>query len=686
MSDRNYRVSADIGGTFTDLVFYDMETGKYTAGKTLTTPNNLSDAVINGISVEIKNLSDIDFFVHGTTAGLNAFLERKGAKVALITTKGFQDIYEIARGNRPPMYDMRYRKPTPLLKPCDSYEVNERLLTNGQEYIPVSEKSVAEAASEIKKGDYTSVAVCLINSYENEAHELEVERLLHKYLPGIPISLSHRISWEWREYERTSSTVVNAYIAPIVQNYLEFLEKRMRESNFTKNVHIMQSGGGVITAEIAKRTPIQTLMSGPVGSAVGIHALSKMLDYPNLIGVDMGGTSYDVSLIVEGRPDVSNEVYLEGFPILVPMVNIHTIGAGGGSIAWIEGGGLRVGPKSAGADPGPASYGLGGKDPTITDANVVLGHIDLDGFLGGKMELNLEAAKEAMARVAEPLEMSLKQLAQGICDIADAKMADAIRQLTVRKGIDPREFVLVAFGGAGPMHACSTAEELEISQVLIPEMPGTFSAWGMLLSDIRQDLARTYQHNLRKVDAEEIAIKFEEMTTEAMSLLIRQDISEDQAQFLRSADIRYVGQEYTVRVNFGSGIIDQKALDETITSFHEQHHMIYGFNNPEGEVESVNLRLVGLGVLDKKPKIKAEIFNSEVPIPRKTQTSIFNGVEYDTSIYQREELLYGQEIFGPAIIEELTATTVVPPQWHVEVDAYNNLMITNEMEREELRQ
>jgi N-methylhydantoinase A len=361
---------------------------------------------------------------------------------------------------------------------------------------------------------------------------------------------------------------------------------------------------------------------------------------------------------------------------LVPMVNIHTIGAGGGSIAWIEAGGLRVGPKSAGADPGPACYGQGGTNPTITDANVILGHIDLDGLLGGKMTLDLEAAKAAMMSVAEPLNMGMEELAQGICDIADAKMADAIRQLTVRKGIDPREFVLVAFGGAGPMHACSTAEELEITRVLIPEMPGTFSAWGMLQSDIRQDLSRTYQFNLSRADVGDISDKFDEMTAEAMDLLIRQDITEDQAQFVRSADIRSVGQEYTVRVNFADGKIDQQALEDTIASFHEQHNLIYGFNNPNGEVESVNLRLVGLGVLDKKDKEPSEIMSNDVPKPRKYQISIFDGKKYDTGIYQREDLLPGQILMGPAIIEELTATTVVPPYWQVSVDSYNNLMIT----------
>lgn len=678
MPKKHYRVSADIGGTFTDLVFYDMETGKYKAGKTLTTPANLSDAVMNGIGEKIENFEDIEFFVHGTTSGLNAFLERRGAKVALVMTQGFRNVYEIARGNRPPMFDFRYHKPTPFVQPKDCYEVEERMLTDGTEYRPVNADSVKAVAEQIAKGDYTSVAVCLINAYENPAHELEIEKLLNEYLPGIPVSLSHRVAHEWREYERTSSTVINAYIAPIVQKYLEFLEERMAGRSFDKNVHIMQSGGGVITADMAKRIPIQTLMSGPVGGAVGNQTLSEMLGIPNLIGVDMGGTSYDVSMVVDGRADVSNEVNLEGFPILTPMVNIHTIGAGGGSIAWIEAGGLRVGPKSAGSVPGPACYGRGGKDPTITDANVVLGHLDPGGFLGGNMDLDKEASIEAMKTVAGPLGMTVEELAQGICEIADAKMADAIRQLTVRKGIDPREFVLVAFGGAGPMHACTTAEELEIRKVLVPELPGTFSAWGMLQSDIRQDLARTYQHNLMKVDVADVAAKYDEMTAEAMSLLIRQDITEEQAQFVRNIDIRYVGQEYTVRISFPEGPVDQAALDAVIADFHNQHLQIYGFNNPEGEVECVNLRLVGLGVLEKMPKQKSDICCKDAPVPEKSQEAIFKNIRYEAKIYQRDTLLPGQEFMGPAIVEELTTTTVVPPFWKVTIDPYYNMMITRE--------
>ncbi|MEL7563487.1 MAG: hydantoinase/oxoprolinase family protein [Dehalobacterium sp.] len=677
-----YRVSADIGGTFTDLVFYNIETGEYKAGKTLTTPKNLSNAVIKGIDGEIENYGDIDFFVHGTTSGLNAFLERRGVKVALITTNGFGDVYEIGRGNRPEMYNLAYRKPTPLIERIDSFQVEERILADGSVKIPLVKESLKSVVEKIRDKGYASVAVCLINAYVNPVHEILVGDMLKEMLPDISVSLSHQIAREWREYERTSTTVINAYIAPIVERYLAFLETRMKDKGFAKNVHIMQSGGGVITAEIAKETPIQTLLSGPVGGAVGNKSLSEGLGYKNLIGVDMGGTSYDVSMVIDGRPDVSTETRLEGFPILVPMVNIYTIGAGGGSIAWIEGGGLRVGPVSAGSVPGPACYGNGGTEPTITDANVVLGRIDPEGFLGGGMVLDKEAAVKAVKKIADQLNLSVMETAEGICKIADAKMADAIRQLTVRKGIDPREFVLVAFGGAGPVHACLTAEELNIDTILVPEMPGTFSAWGMLQSDIRQDAVRTMKSNLDKISLDKINDIYDEMAAEVSVLLIKQEISKDQAEYIKTVDMRYLGQEYTVRVSFAEGRVTKESLEMLKKSFHELHKQIYGHNNPLGEVEIVNIRLAGIGRLDKKVQEKTQELVHTVPVPRKRGKAVFYGTEHDTAFYNRKELKPGQEFFGPAIVEELTATTVVPPGFKVTMDEYRNILV-QKMHKEE---
>lgn len=670
-----FRVSADIGGTFTDFVFFDSMTGQYKAGKTLSTPHNLSDAILKGISEQVEDFSQVDFFVHGTTAGLNAFLQRKGTNVALITTQGFKDVYEIGRGNRTEMYNMYFRKPKPLVERRNVFEVKERVLFDGTVESSLDRESVLKAAEEIKQKKFDSIAVCLINAYNNPVHEIEIKMILEEALPGKSVSLSHEVAREWREYERTSTVVLNAYIAPIVQKYLELLEGRLEEKGFEKTVYIMQSGGGVITSEIAKDCPIQTLLSGPVGGAIGNMSLCEMLGYKNLIGIDMGGTSYDVSMIVDGRPDVSTETNLEGFPILTPMVNIYTIGAGGGSIAWIEGGGLRVGPLSAGADPGPACYGNGGIEPTITDANVVLGRIDPYGFLGGNMVLDKGAAIKAVKKLADKLNLSIEEAAEGICNIADAKMADAIRQITVRKGIDPREFTMVAFGGAGPMHACLTAEELGILTILVPEMPGTFSAWGMHQSDIRQDAVRTFTSILDDMQIDGISEVYNQMIKEVSSILHQQNISKEQSEYRKTADLRYVGQEHTLNVAFNTNEIDANSLKQLRDGFDQLHYSIYGHNNPNDPVEIVNVRLTGLGKLKRVLKEKAEILVSTEPMPYKINQTIFYGKKYESNIYDRRELLPGHKFMGPAIIEELTATTVVPPGYEVSVDGFNNLLI-----------
>jgi len=670
-----FRVSADIGGTFTDFVFYNTETGQYKAGKTLTTTENLSNAIISGISEEVEDFNEIDFFVHGTTSGLNAVLERKGVKVALITTKGFKDVYEIARGNRTSMYNIRYRKPEPLIERADVYEIDERILYDGKIQKKVMENEVIKIAEDLKKKNYESIAVCLINAYNNPEHEKIVGDILGNKISAVPISLSHIIAREWREYERTSTVVMNSYISPIVQKYLKSLETRMKDKGFNENVYVMQSGGGIITSEIAKEAPIQTLLSGPVGGAIGNQYLSEKLGYKNLIGIDMGGTSYDVSLVVGGKPDVTTETELEGFPILTPMVNIFTIGAGGGSIAWIEGGGLRVGPLSAGSNPGPACYGNGGENPTITDANLVLGRIDPEGFLGGNMNLDKKAAENSLKKLSNKLNLTVKETAEGICNVADAKMAGAIRQITVRKGLDPREFVLAAYGGAGPMHACLTAAELGIETILVPVMPGTFSAWGMHQSDIRQDSVRTYKCVVEAVPIDDINSKYEEMKKEIDKILKQQNISEDKSKYIRSADLRYQGQDMTLNVVFAEDNLTQESIKKLRDSFDNLHLSVYGHNNIDSNVEVVNVRLTGLGLLDRMPAQKKQRESTNSVEPIKIQKVIFYGKEYETKFYDREEFKSGAKFIGPAVIEELTTTTVIPPGYVFEIDEFLNIII-----------
>ncbi|MBI0579487.1 hydantoinase/oxoprolinase family protein [Neobacillus cucumis] len=667
-----YRIGVDIGGTFTDLVIFDRKKNEYHTKKALSTPHNLAEGVLECIDHYVKDFGEIEYFVHGTTSGLNAFLERKGANVALIVTKGFRDVYEIGRANRVEMYNIKYQKPKQLVQREHVYEINERIAADGSVISELDHDSLNNLIEKLKMNKYDAVAVCLLHAYRNLNHEHLIRVALEQEL-DIPVSLSSDIAREWREYERVSTTIINAYIAPIVKKYLTILEKEVEKRGFKKDIYIMQSNGGVMTSKIAKKFPLQTLMSGPVGGTIGGMNITKLTSEKNLICVDMGGTSFDVSLIVDGQPDVTAETMMEGFPILSPMVNIHTIGAGGGSIAWIEAGGLRVGPHSAGALPGPACYRRGGKQPTVTDANVVLGRIDEKNFLGGEMKLDREAAIAAVKTVADRIGLSVQETAEGICDIANAKMADAIRTLTVKRGIDPRNFTLVAFGGAGPMHAVLIAESLGVQKIFIPSVSGTFSAWGMLQTDIRYDTVRNFVANLSRVDKFELETLYKEMMEECKNVLNQQNISTDQIRFQFSADIRYVGQEYTVNVSNKSNNL--KELEE---GFHKTHLDLYGHNNPKGITEIVNLRTSAFGDLEKIEYAKSQDKKEKQAEPTTQRTVVWSNEETTTNIYSSDTLRNGNFFNGPAIIEDKNSTIVIPPNYFIRIDDYQNIKIVKQ--------
>jgi N-methylhydantoinase A len=665
-----YRIGVDIGGTFTDLVVYDQKEEVFHTHKTLTTPHNLAEGVMQCINQYVKDFNEIEYFVHGTTSGLNAFLERKGARVALLTTEGFRDVYEIGRANRTEMYNIQYSKPAPLLDREDTYEIKERMSYQGEVQIPIDSANIKGIINELKKGKYDAVAVCFLHSYKNPMHEQEIRDAIEKEL-DIPVSLSSEIAREWREYERVSTTIINAYIAPIVKKYLNILEQQMVENGFDKDIYIMQSNGGVMTSKVAKQLPLQTLMSGPVGGTIGGVNLTRLTGEKNLICVDMGGTSFDVSITIDGEPDVTAETIMEGFPILSPMVNIHTVGAGGGSLAYLEGGGLRVGPKSAGSNPGPACYGNGGTQPTVTDANVVLGRIDPNNFLGGDLKLDKEAAYRAVKSVANQIGLSVEETAEGICDIANAKMADAIRNLTVKRGIDPREFTIVAFGGAGPMHAVLIADLLDVKKVLVPNVSGTFSAWGMLQTDIRFDTVRNYVSLLSNVKKNEMLSLYDEMQEECISMLNQQHISTDQIRFQKSIDIRYIGQEYTVNIVNESD--DLAKLEE---QFHESHFDIYGHNNPNGGTEIVNIRTTALGDLEKIEIKKDNNSSEEFILADHTREIVWNGVVKTTGVYSTHDLKPGNHFVGPAVIEDKNSTIVIPLNFSISIDENHNIKIS----------
>jgi N-methylhydantoinase A len=661
----------DIGGTFTDLVVVDDGSAETVSGKVLTTPADPAHGVLEGLRQFVPEPGAVEFLVHGTTVGLNAFLERKGTRLLLIMTEGLRDAYSIARHDRKELYALRYHKPERLVPRRDVVEVAERLRWDGSVETPLVAESLEPVFARIRDEGVEAVAVCLLHSYVNPEHELRVRDLLRAEFPELSITLSHEIAREWREYERASSAVLNAYIAPRVERYLGTLERELGELDVTSPLYVMQSNGGITSARSARREPIQTLLSGPVGGTIGGAALSRATGRRNLLCIDMGGTSFDLSLVVDGKPTVSTETELEGLPVLMPLVDIHTIGAGGGSLAWLEAGGLRVGPQSAGADPGPACYGRGGTQPTVTDANLFLGRLDSGYFLGGRMTLDESAAERALASIAPQVGLGTIELAEGMLAIVNARMADAMRTITVKQGIDPREYGLVAFGGAGPMHAVWLAEELEIGEVIVPWSPGTFSAWGMLKTDMRHDVVQSFYRPIAELQADEITGAFATLEAEGAELLEAEGIDAADRYVARSADMRYVGQEYTVNVLVDATI----SLEQIDADFHDVHRTRYGHATPGAPVEFVNLRLAALGRI-----ATAEGRNGGAPDRADallgTRTVVFDGAGHETPVLMREWLPALSRHEGPVVIEEQSSTTVVPPGHVAALDEHGNIVIT----------
>lgn len=655
---KNYRVSADIGGTFTDIVYQDVETGRCGATKILSTPDNPALAVLKGIDQILGNDGAMAFFVHGTTVGLNALLTRRGSKVALVTNENFRDIYTIQGNDRGEIFSIQWNKPEPLASLEHTYTVAGRIAANGDELEPLRLSDLDKVVEACATENYEAIAVSLLFSFNNSAHELAARDYLQERLPGVQIVLSHHVSPEWREFERTSTTVTDAYLAPVVRKYISTLQAEMGDRLPAGGaLHVMESNGGVMTATTASETPLQTLLSGPVGGAIGGKALSAATGRPNLICVDMGGTSFDASLVIDGLPSTSNEAMLEGLPIQMSVVDIHVIGAGGGSIAWKEAGALRVGPQSAGSKPGPVCYGLGGTEPVVSDANLVLGRLDGANFSGGEMALNRDAAADALAKLGADFSMNAEEMAQGVIDIVNAKMADAIRTITIQRGIDPREFSLVAFGGAGPAQAAALAEELEISEVIIPVHPGAFSAWGMLQTDVRHDFKETLYSFWDQIEAKSIEDAFDGLAQKGLAFLAEEGIDKDRVGIERAIDFRYYGQEYVLTIQLDDGPID---MDKIRADFDAAYERQYGHNSPENRVEMANIRLAALGRLDRPenaPPERAE------PRPARERDVWFGGSPASTAIIDRNSIGEGDAVSGPAIIEEVTSTTLLPPGW-----------------------
>lgn len=673
------RIAVDIGGTFTDLVAVD-DHGRVFHSKSLTTPDNLArgiDDCLTGANVQV---ADADFFVHGSTVTINLVLERKGARTGLITTKGFRDVYEIGRGNRPEGYNLFFKRPVPLVPRDLRLEVQERLYATGTVLTPLDEQSATSAIGALKKAGVDSVAVCLLHAYANSAHEQRLNALLRQEFPEAYVSLSHEILREFREYERTSTTVLNSYVGPLVSRYLESLEKMLGAAGFGGTFRVMQSNGGVMSAETAKKMPVTMMESGPVAGVIAAARLGESLGCRHIISFDMGGTTAKSSLIKDFHPEVTSSYYVGGYvtghPMMLPVVDIVEVGNGGGSIAWIDAaGGLKVGPQSAGAVPGPACYGKGGMEPTVTDANLVAGRIDPEYFLGSGIRLQRDQAAAAiMEKIGRPLGLSLAEAALGILTIADFNMSLSVRAVSVEKGYDPRDCVLVPSGGGGALHAVAIARELRVPRVIIPPMPAHFSALGMLMADLKHDYVQTFVREWPDTSGAQIADAFAGLERSAADTLREEGCKPAQVDCRRFLDMRYRGQEYTLPVPVTEdlrGVTDFSAIRARFDQIHQEH---YGHSAPKEPVMIVNLRLSALGKLpDKLPLASAS--RTEDRGERGARRVIFETKALDCPIYLRSGFKAGDRLKGPAVIEELGATILVYPGDSMQVNEFGQLVI-----------
>jgi N-methylhydantoinase A len=653
-------VAIDIGGTFTDLVGFDDRLGRFVEAKSLTTPRNLVQGIIDCIHKSGIEAGKIDDLTHGSTIAINTLIERKGAKTGLIVTRGTRDVYIIGRGNRPEAYNLLFHRHQPLVSRHMTKEVTERLFASGDVHLPLDRAGVKAMAEALKAEGVEAVAVCFLHSYTNPAHEKAAGDIIRDVLPDVYLSLSHEILREYREFERMSTTVVNAYIGPTVGGYVKSLKQNLGSVGFKGDLSIMRSNGGVMTPEIAQERPVAMMESGPVGGIIASARVGEKLGYGNVISFDMGGTTAKASLIRDGEPTMAPGYYVGGYasghPVMVPMIDVVEVGTGGGSIAWRdEIGALKVGPHSAGADPGPICYRGGGTEPTITDANVVLGRLDPNNFLGGTMSLDADGATKGVDRVvAGPLGMTTTTAAQAILDIAINKMALAVREVSVEKGYDPRDFIMVASGGAGPLHVMAIARELHIPTVIVPLFPSHFSALGMLVADERHDFIRTFYSELTKVDFARLVDVHDEMVKEAEAGLRHKKGAKQQIHL----DLRYVGQEFTLPVPVTLAQLEKGDHALIRKAFDRMYEHRYAHHSPDEPVEIVNIRLALVG---KKTRLKFPTLKrgAKAKPVRKRLTFLGGDKAVLCPVYDRRELTANAHISGPALIEEHGTTTVM---------------------------
>lgn len=650
-------IGVDTGGTFTDFIWQDGD--RQGEHKRLSTPHNPAEAVLAGLR-EVAGERSFQL-VHGSTVATNALLEKKGARTALITNKGFEDIIEIARQNRPELYDLQVKKIPPLVPAQDRFGIPGRVDHSGCIIEEVSAEEIAPLLENLKQEQIESIAVSLLFSFNNPTHELLVEKVLAPL--GLPISLSHQTLAEFREYERTSTTLINAYVSPKMDTYLGELEQQSGAQTF----RIMQSNGGSISAATARRESVRTILSGPAGGAVGAAVIGQQSGQPKLITFDMGGTSTDVSLI-DGKLPLTTESTIAGYPVKVPMIDIHTVGAGGGSIARLDrGGSLQVGPESAGADPGPICYGKG-QQLTVTDANLYLGRLIPDHFLGGGMQLETENVKQKMEAFAAELHLDPVETAEGILAVANTTMERAIKTISVERGYDPREFCLFSFGGAGGMHAVELARLLQIPKVMIPTSPGILSAYGMLQADVIKDYSQTVMLAEAETDYQGLCELLEPLAEQARRDLVEEGVAAERIELQPMLDMRYVGQSFELLVDLN---------EDFIAGFHCRHQQAYGYSNEQNRVEIVNLRLRAFGRPEHRQAVTLPQGGSTPPAESRLGCNpvIFSGISYESLVFERSKLQYGNCITGPAILVEYSSTIVLPPDWSLQVDPHGHLLM-----------
>ncbi len=678
-----WRIGVDSGGTFTDVCLFEEETGRVEVWKVPSTPDDPSRGIVEGVEESLARVeatpASVQYFGHGTTVATNALIQHKGVPTGLVTTEGFRDLLEIGRQKRPDLYDMQVDK-APVLVPRDlRLEVPERVRHDGSVELALDEASMREAARRLREAGVKAVAVAFLYSFLRSEHEAAARRILEEELPDAFICTSHEVAPEFREYERMSTAVVNAYLGPVMQRYIRRLGTRLGDLGIKTAPHLTQSNGGVIGFDQAAQLPVRTVLSGPSTGVVAAQEVGRMAGLLDLITFDMGGTSTDVALLKGGQCRLASEAVVHGYPIKAPMLDIHTVGAGGGSIAFIDGGGLlKVGPRSAGADPGPVCYGRGTTEPTVTDANVVLQTLNPTHLLGGRMPIEQSLAQEAIGRVAGELGLDLMATAQGIISVVTANMARAIRVISVQRGHDPRDYTLVAFGGAGPLHAARLARELDISRVLVPRSPGILCAMGLLLTDLRADFATTKLTTLSRSILPEIEDAFAHLRGQAEQWFAAEGIAPEARGVVRTVDMRYAGQNYELPVLLPDGPITAATLDALAQGFAESHKRMYGFIAEDEPLQLVTFRIEATGRVRKAsfPPMPMEGPDASAAIIGRREVWLAEAGSFVACpVLDRGRLRPGNIVTGPAIIEQMDATTLVLPGMHARVEPYLNLIL-----------